>query len=84
LSILEEGDITACAEYIKVVGAVDNLVLRNIFAVRKNGGPCGKILSIDEEKGSVQNLLLDGIYCKGYECFSETNGKVDNTDWNKV
>ncbi|MBO9609567.1 MAG: hypothetical protein J7639_26665 [Paenibacillaceae bacterium] len=80
LNILEEGGATANAEYIKVAGAVDNLVLKNIMAVRKNDVPCGKIVSFDEKTGSAGNLLIDGVYCKGYECFAETHGKASHLD----
>ncbi len=80
LTILEEDNVTADAEYIKVVGPVDNLILKNVVAVRKNERPCGKILVIDKEKGSADNLLIDGVYCKGYERFAETNGKAAHTD----
>lgn len=80
LTILEEGGATANAEYIKVAGPVENLVLKNVMAVRKNDAPCGKIVSIDEEAGSVENLLIDGVYSKGYECFADTRGKASNVD----
>ncbi len=82
LTVLEEGNATADAEYIKVVGAVDNLILKNVVAVRKceNETPCGKILVIDQKKGSAENLLIDGAYCKGYESFAETNGKAAHAD----
>jgi hypothetical protein len=80
LTVLEEGDTTSDAEYIKVVGAVDNLILKNIVAVRKNETLCGKILVIDKEKGSAENLLIDGVYSKGYESFAETNGKAAHVD----
>ena len=80
LTILEAENASADAEYIKVLGAVDNLALKNIMAVRKNGARRGKILTLDAEHGSVENLLMDGIYCKGYECFAETHGKAANTD----
>ena len=78
LTILEEGDTTADAEYIKVLGGVDNLIVKNITAVRKNDLPCGKILVIDPEKGSAENLVLDSVFCKGYETFAQTNGNVKN------
>lgn len=82
LTVLEEGNATADAEYIKVVGAVDNLILKNVVAVRKceNETPCGKILVIDKENGGAENLLIDGVYCKGYESFAETNGKAAHAD----
>ena len=70
LTIMEEGEQTADAEYIKVVGHVDNLVIKNVLAVRKTDKPCGKILVIDKEKGCVGNLIMEGINIKGYECFS--------------
>lgn len=76
LTILEAGNATADAEYIKVLGPVDNLVVKNVMAVRKNDAPAGKIVVIDEAKGSVGNLLIDGVCCKGYETFAETNGKA--------
>jgi hypothetical protein len=80
LNILEEGNTTANAEYIKVKGIVDNLVIKNVVAVRKNDVVCGKIITFDKEKGGAVNLLLDGILCKGYECFAETQGKVSHAD----
>ncbi|TLS53905.1 hypothetical protein FE782_00675 [Paenibacillus antri] len=80
LTILEEGSATANAEYIKVVGAVDNLVLKNVMAVRKNDAPCGKIVSFDEQTGSAENFLIDGVYCKGYEIFADTRGKAPHTN----
>ena len=80
LSILEEGGATADAAYIQVVGAVDNLLLKNVLAVRKQNARCGTILSFDEEKGSAGNLLIDGVYCKGYASFAEIRGKALHTD----
>ena len=79
LSILEDGGGASGAEYIRVLGAVDNLIIKNIAALRK-GAPAGKILTFDAETGAAGNLLLDGIYCKGYECFAETRGKASHTD----
>jgi len=78
LTILEEGDATADAEYIKVLGKVDNLVVKNLMAIRKSDSPKGKILVIDPEKGSADNLILENVFCKGYESFAETNGKAEN------
>lgn len=80
LHILEEGSAaTAGAEYVKVVGPVDNLILKNITAIRKADALCGKIVTFDKETGSAGNLLMEGIFCKGYECFAETNGKATDT-----
>lgn len=76
LTVLEEGDATAGAEYLKVVGAVDRLVLRNVTAVRNASAPAGKVLSFDAERGSAGDLLVDGVTCQGYECFGETHGKA--------
>ena len=79
LTLLEEGNATAGAEYIKVVGQVDNLILRNVVALRESDAPCGSILSIDEEKGGVKRLLIDGALCVGYESLAETHGKAAET-----
>ena len=76
IAVTEPVTLTPDHAYIKVVGAVENLIIKNVLAVRKTNPPCGKILLINRESGSAENLLLEGIYCKGYECFAETNGKA--------
>ena len=80
LYMLEEGAAKTDEGAIQIKGKVDNLILKDVTAICEDDTPGGTVLKIDGKKGAVKNLLLDGVYCRGYDCFADTEGKAGRVD----
>lgn len=63
---------------IRVKGKVNNLILKNVVAACDDGTTSGTVVKVDENKGKIENLLLDSIYCTGYNSFLDGQDRVEH------
>jgi len=74
LTITESTDDPVDTEYIKVFDKVENLVLKNVIAVKKQEDN-GSLLSFGK-KGCVENLICEGIHTKGLKTLISDETKI--------
>ena len=67
LTVMEETDSAADAEYVQVYLPVERLALKDVTVIRKNvEQPAGHLLAV-KEQGSVERLDMQDISANGFD-----------------
>lgn len=76
LTIIENDEASACADYIQLYDHVDNIIMRNITVIKKRGiTPAGHMI-VFMDKGSIGNLVISDVFSNGFECFIQNKEKI--------
>ena len=78
LTITEKQGEPEDTKYIKVYDKVENLVLKNVYVVKKQNEENGTLLYFEKD-GSVENLIKESIHTKGLKEFTNDETKIGDT-----
>ncbi len=80
LTVMEETDAAANAEYVQVYLPIERLALKDVTVIRKNlEQPAGHLLAV-KEKGAIQRLDLQDISANGFETLVAGEERIAHTD----
>jgi hypothetical protein len=76
LTIIENGNAAANADYIKLFGDIDRLILSNVTVIREGQDkPAGHLVSFTEH-GTLGLLVIYNVIANGFEKLIEGEEKI--------
>lgn len=66
LTVLEDSEKSANAEYIQVFGKVRNLIVKNVTAIKNGGLSCSGHLIAMHKRAEVDTALIKDVHAIGY------------------
>ena len=79
LTIMEESDAAAEADYVQVLRPVERLALKNVTVMRApSSAPAGHLLAI-KEKGAVERLVLNNVETNGFATLIDGAERIRQT-----